>query len=330
MTLPIQPIITQNCFCAFIETILGNNRLDGECHLASGGFTPDTGKNVDEWDDSNVALTARVPLIKDKREVEFVSRLHGDIFNSHLYLPNGLDLAININLNSDNFILMTGETTPNCQFFLKDVTLYTDIVHINPAVLAAQARTFQDHNAIIPMQHAEVQSFTAAPGARFVALDNVFTGRLPAVVVVGMVPNAAFAGDLKKNPLCFKHLNLDYITLSVNGVQHRIGPLDFEANTHVLAYHNMLKAAGLLEQTEAPLISLDRYRHGYCLFAFDISAEGVGVGSPTHSSLQGVGNVRIEASFNTALAEATTFIIYSVKEGAAVEMDKNRSVYVSL
>lgn len=314
---------------AFIETLLGNNKLDTDCHLASSGFAVDVGEKVDVYHSSNTSLTSRNALISDKKEVEFISRLHGDLFNSHLYLPNGIDLAVNINLNSDLFILMSDEAAPNCQFYLRDVTLYTEICHINPAILAAQAKTFQDHNAIIPLQHVEVQTFTVAAGARHVALDNVFTGRLPSIIVIGMTPNAAFAGDLKKNPLCFKHLDIDHMTLSVNGVQHKVGPLDFDNNLNIMGYHDLLKATGLLDQSDAPLITLDRYRHGYCLFGFDLSAEGEGAGAGTHSSLQPVGNVRVEATFKNDLAAAITFIVYSVKEGGALEIDKNRSVFVS-
>lgn len=314
----------------FIETLLGNTKLETDCHLASSGFSVDTGNKVDEITAANTAMIARRELIKDKKEVEYISRLHGDLFNTHLYLPNGLDLTVNLNLNRDEFILMSGEADPECSFRLKDVTLYTEICHINPAVLAAHAKTFQDHNAIIPMQHVEVQSVTIAPGSRVVAIDNIFTGRLPSVIIIGMTPNSAYAGSFKWNPLCFKHLDLTYMTVSINGVQHRLGPLNFNNNLHVMGYHQMLKATGLLDQSDAPLISLDRYLHGYALFAYDFSAEGEGAGAGTHSSLQPVGNVRIEASFNTALSEAITFIVYSVREGAAIEIDKNRSVYVTL
>jgi hypothetical protein len=198
--------------------------------------------------------------------------------------------------------------------------------------MTGQARAFQDHNAIIPIQHCEVQAITVAKGQRFVSLDNVFSGRLPSLILVAMVDNTAYAGDMKSNPLCFKHYSLTDLIVSVNGTQHKIGPLNFDAasNLHVLGYHQLLKATGLLYQTESPIISLDRFKHGACLLAVDLSAEGASSGQGTHSSLAPVGNVRIEANFAAALPDAVSFIVYSLRDGGVIEIDKNRSVYVAL
>lgn len=321
-----------HAYRAYIESLLSCNKLDAECHLASAGFGVDGGKKVNEFDTANNALVERSKMVNKGKSVEFISKLHGDVFNSNLYLPNGIDLAVNINLNGSAFTLITSETTPDASLRILDCGLYTEICHINPAVMTAQARAFQEHNAIFPLQHAQVQAVTVAKGQRFVNIDNIFSGRLPSLILVALTDNTAFAGDMKTNPLCFKHYNLTDITISVNGIQHKIGPLDFseDSNSHVMGYHQLLKATGLLYQSEAPILTLDRYKHGCCLFAADLSAEGSSAANGTHSSLSPVGNVRIEANFSTALSDAVTFIIYSVREGGVLEIDRNRSVFVSL
>lgn len=328
-------VVTRNAdnyaYRAFLECVLTNDKLDAECHMRSSGFIIDEGEKVDSFDPTtNPAHKKRAAEINKSKKVEVIARLHADVFNSHLFYPNGLDLEVNVTLNTDQFVLLTNDTTPDAVLKLSECSLFTEICHINPAVLTAHARAFQNDNATYPLQHVEVQTLTVPKGQRYLMLDNVFSGKLPNLIIVGMVDNNAYAGDMTSNPLCFKHYSLKDITFSLNGIPYKTGPLDFESNAHVMGYHQLLEATGLLHNTQPSVLTLDRYKHGLCLFAADLSAEGQGFSNGTHSSVQPVGNVRIEANFEKAPTEAITFVIYSIRDGGAIEIDKNRNVFVGL
>ena len=47
--------------------------------------------------------------------------------------------------------------------------------------------------------------------------DNIFHGKVPSKVIIGMVFNVAYSGDLSKNPYNVKHMNATYLEVSVDG-----------------------------------------------------------------------------------------------------------------
>jgi hypothetical protein len=331
--------ITRNssnyAYRAYIEALLTCNTADLGSSLAAAGFYLDTGAGTEitGFDKTkNLGLAKRLELIKESKECEFIARLHTDIGNSHRYLPNGIDLAINFDLNPDHFVLMggTGVTAADATVSLIDATLMTEICHLNPAVQNAIERVLQSHNAIIPIQTREVHAINLPANQTSYSVDNLITGKLGSVHLFMLTANSSFAGKISENPLAFIHQSLININVVVNGVQHAIGPFDFATNlNYVRGYHSLLRAAGLVAHGESPLVTLDNYKDGYAIFGIDLSAEGTAASLGSHSSTQKVGNLRLELLFTTAPASPLTLLVYSLQDGGSVEIDKIRNIYVS-
>lgn len=331
-------VITRNTdnypYRAYLEALLGSNENDAACHLAAGGFYIDTGKGkeITEYDEAkNLGLASRLAWAGTGSEVEVISRLCTDIGRSRLYVPSGLDLHINLNLAPDPFILMAPSTTTasDVVFSLVDATLYTEIVYVSELSETGIERTLLDRNAIYPLQNIEVHSVNVSANQKHVSIDNLFTGKLPSVLLVAIVENDVQAGNMAKNSFVFRHFGLTNLNIYVNGTQHALGPFDFEKGNCVLGYHSMLKAAGLLFHGESPMVTLERYRNGFSLFGFDLSPEGCAASHGTHTSVPRVGSIRLEALFSKAPTVPTTFLIYSNREGGSIEFDKMRNVYLS-
>ncbi len=49
--------------------------------------------------------------------------------------------------------------------------------------------------------------------------ENIFLGMLPKSIILAMTENAAFSGAYDKNPVAFKHFNLEFLALYRDGVQ---------------------------------------------------------------------------------------------------------------
>lgn len=317
---------------AYLEACLTSDHLDIDCQLAAAGFTEDTGTTIDVYHADNKGLKSRIDMLAGGKDVEVIGRLHTDIGNSNLYLPNGLDLSIVLNLNDTDFMVFAKAKEAEAVVKILDCTLFTEICHINPAVLSAHARAFQNHNAIYPIQHVEVNTVQIPKDITSWNIDNVYNGTLPSVLLVGFVDNSAMAGSQEENPLCLRHYSLQTLNVVVNGVIHQIGPLDFSEiirNKFIRGYHSLLKATGLLTNGQSPLIKLKDYAYGKTLLGIDLSPEGSAATHGTHSSMQRTGNMRLEVLFKTALTKAATLITYSLHEGASIEIDKYRNVFVS-
>ena len=51
-----------------------------------------------------------------------------------------------------------------------------------------------------------------------ISIDNVFTGALPNLVIVGLVRDADHAGGYQRNPLNFQNFGVNRIDLKRNGI----------------------------------------------------------------------------------------------------------------
>ena len=70
----------------------------------------DGGDNVEADSTTNSGFNARLDLFKGAQLVCTVGNIHTDICRTELFLPNGLDLDVVINLQNDDFILMSKAT----------------------------------------------------------------------------------------------------------------------------------------------------------------------------------------------------------------------------
>ena len=113
-------------------------------------------------------------------------------------------------------------------------------------------------------------------GATTVELDNIITGPLPTVVIVGHIDNQDLARSRLTNSLCFKHYSLTDLTCRVNGRPYIIAAMDYERVTKVYnpGYQSLLCATGLIRSNESCLIDYTRYPHGFALYGLDLSADG--------------------------------------------------------
>ena len=62
-------------------------------------------------------------------------------------------------------------------------------------------------------------------GTRVSNQEILFLGTLPKSIVIGMVDSDAFTGAYNKNPFAFKHYDLEFLAVYVDGQQYPSKPL---------------------------------------------------------------------------------------------------------
>ena len=100
---------------------------------------------------------------------------------------------------------------------ITEVMLKAAMVGIHPDILKSHACTLKDKPAIYPFNRADVKTFAVPKGQYNINQDEIFEGKIPNRLVLGMVSADAYAGDLTKNPFNFKHYNFDFMCLYANG-----------------------------------------------------------------------------------------------------------------
>ena len=154
--------------------------------------------------------------------------------------------------------------------------------------------------------------------------ENLFLGKIPKRVFVGIVDSDAYNGDATKNPFNFKHHNVNFLALNLDG--HSIPEVpftpDFAYARYVRCFESLFSGTGKLYQDEGNQIDRSEYSQGYALYWFDLTPD---LSDGEHFHLVTKGNLRLEIKFSTALAASVNVVVYAEFDNL-VEIEKNRNV----
>ncbi|XP_053873628.1 uncharacterized protein F54H12.2-like [Malaclemys terrapin pileata] len=197
-------------------------------------------------------------------------------------------------------------------------------VRVAPGVRLGHAEALLTANAKYPMDHVGMKVFSIPTGSRVSNQENLFLGQLPKMLVLGFVDNDAFSGSYAKNPFHFKHYDINFVALYVDGEEIPTKPLqpDFEAGCCVREYMNLVQTAGKYMKDRSLLIDHEEFAQGYTLFAFDLSPDQE---CADHYSLIKTGNLRAEVRFGKALTVTINMIVYGVFDNV-IEINQRRNV----
>ena len=171
---------------------------------------------------------------------------------------------------------------------------------------------------LYPLLKTEVKTFAVGKGQYNVNLDDIYQGKIPNRLILGMLSADAYAGDLTKNPFNFKHYNFDFICLYANGrsVPSKALQPKFASNNYVEAFQTLFTGMELDSKYAGLQCSCLDYAKGYTLVVFDLSSE------VTDAAIQ------LEIRFASALPEAINVILYASFPGE-IKIDQARSIQVT-
>ena len=315
---------------AYIETALNYGYDARRSHLSCGVWSADLTGQMDDCQEANEGLKERRLLTSKSQECEMLGHLHLDMCNQSKYLINGVELRFKFIRTKDKFSIMAFENEYKVR--IHDVNLWVRRCKVSPTVLLAHNSAIQSATVKYPITRVDVKTFTLPSGIRNKTLDNVFLGQVPKRIIVGMVTNAAYNGDYKKNPYNFQHFKTNFFSIYVDGEQIPAKPLQpkYEGadnkGKYVMAYHSLFSGSGIHFRDSGILISRKDYDAGYCLMAFDLTPD-LSASDSTHWNLVRNGSVRIELGFDDALAETVNFLVYAEFDNV-IEIDRHRNVNV--
>ena len=275
----------------------------------------------------NQGLIKRNKLAKASAFIDMVGPIYSDIFQMPRYLLNEVDVHVKLFQNKDSFRLMSSVAGKKYKVVISEVILKAAMVGIHPDILKVHARALEDRPALYPFLKTEMKTFAVAKGQYSTHLDNIYQGRIPNRLILGMVSSDAYSGDLTKNPFNFKHYNFDFMCLYANGqsVPSKALQPKFSSNNYVEAYQTLFTGMEL-DGKDAGL-GCDHYDYakGYTLVVFDLSSE------VTDAAVQTVhkqGNLQLEIRFASALPEAINVILYASFPGE-IRIDQARTIQLT-
>ena len=313
---------------AYIETLLSHGGDAQQSRLTTSMWYKDKAGYHDAAANmaSNPGLNTRRSIMSDSKSVEMIGRLHIDFCHQPRYLINGIDVKLRLVRSKNEFALMaSGDDMFKIQ--ITEACLYVRKCQLSPSVLLHHAKALETTNVKYPIQRVETKVFSIPSGNLSATQENLFLGQLPRRIIIGMVDTDAYNGSYVKSPFNFKHNNLNFLALFIDGKQVPAKPLqpNFDVTTgtqYTRCYQTLFEGTGRVDDDAGNTIPLSDYPLGFTLYAFDLTPD---LCDGDHLNLRKKGNLRLEMQFSTALTAASNVVVYAEFENL-VEVDKSRNI----
>lgn len=314
---------------AYITNLLNYGEGAKKSHLQSCMFYMDTPGDMESFEKSettiaNKGLAARKQLvIKGKGQVELLTRLHSDFFNSDRFLLNNIRMKVTLTRNKPAFYMMM-KNGEDIECVISKAELLVRRVRVNPQIMYAHSLALQKSTAKYPIKRSMVVPYTIGSGLLEFKTPNLASTILPQRIIVGLVDHHAFTGDYSLNPFNFQTFNLRKLQLSLNS-NNIVYPngldFDFDTDSYVQGYQSLFEDTGFVEITGNG-IDRQAYARGYTLVNFDLSPD---LCCGEHLNVKKSGDLVLTVSFKQPLTQAVTLIVYSEFENL-IEIDESRVV----
>nr|XP_042911559.1 uncharacterized protein F54H12.2 [Parasteatoda tepidariorum] len=293
--------------------------------LTSECFYKDTAGHLDETDPSkeNEGLKKRSSMIAKGKVLEMIGNLHCDLFYQDRLLLNMIDLKLKLIRNKPEFCLISPENA-KYQIAIEHASLFVRKVKVSPGVLLGHAKALEKTTAKYPIDRVLCKMYSIPAGSFSFSQDNVFLGQLPKRLVLACVDNDAFNGTYTTNPFNFKHNDVNFIGVYVDGnpVCHKPLTPNYEDDQYIRSYNSLLLGSERLSSNKGIYINRDEFSKGYTLYSFDLSPD---LCDGSYLNLIRQGNLRIELKFSKPLPKTISLFVYS-EFNSIIEVTKSRSV----
>ncbi|GFU93727.1 uncharacterized protein F54H12.2 [Trichonephila clavipes] len=260
---------------SYIETLLNHGYDSKTSQLTAELF----------YKDSDDGLKKRTEFFKESATVDMIGCIHSDLFHQDRLLLNLVDLKIKLIRSKPEFCLQGSE---GFKVVLDHVSLFIRKVRVNPGVILGHAKALEKQAQNIPLTEPNAKK-----------------------TFVGCVDNEAFHGAFSKSPYEFKHFNLNFIGVYVDGqpVPHNPLELDFSKDQYIRAYQTLFVGTDRMGQDRGIFISRKEFKDSNTLFGFNLSPDLCSSGE--HLSLIKHSNLRLELKFSKSLEQTVCVIVFA-------------------
>ena len=336
---------------AYLETLLNYDRQDGKTVLKPQGWynaldfpTELTENNTNTEGEGHEAFQAlssnqqtSVKLMKAEQSnytdgKRHVLRFtpHIEVFHLNKLLVPGVQIGIQMYFNSPNLFLNGVNVAGRLTHENVKVRMYLCQVRLNPSVYRELMTKMNVNRSIVayPTVRSEIRTFNMQGNQQRYECNNLFQGRIPNRVIVGLVHSDAFNGNVARDPFCFQKFGVSNIRQLVRGEEYPYETLELVHNNStqdLRGYYRFLQATGCLCKHQGNMVRSEDWGQGKncTLFVFDNAANGC-LDSPVLNPKQS-GELQIVLNFGAPPGNNITVILYGEFENL-LEIDKNKAV----
>ena len=218
-----------------------------------------------------------------------------DISTLDMYLLDGVDVRIRLELANRSWIIKTDTGGSNINSYMRKVKLWVDRVtpHYNALTALNESLNMKPLEYIF---HKTLhKTYVIGMGESSIMIDQPFGSCIPEKLTMIIVDMDAFSGSYNQNGLYFKHANLSNMHITINGSSVYNINTSFPHH-YSQSYYETQKTLGLDNNN---LITYDTYNKGRAVFCFNFVNENVQDTLPVEISASLRLNLKFEQSVNT-------------------------------
>ncbi|GBN49654.1 hypothetical protein AVEN_160545-1 [Araneus ventricosus] len=206
------------------------------------------GCQLDETDpaDDNKDLKKRVSFIEKSKVLDMIGKLHCDIFSQDRLLRNLVDLKVKLIRSKPEFCLIA-PANGNYKLIIEHASLFVHKVKVSPDVLLGHKKALQSTSVRYPIDRILSKMYSISNGSFSFSQDNVFLGQMPRLLIITCVHNDTFNRTYSSNPFHFKHNNLNFLGVYVDGnpISSKALEPDYSNGLSIRAFNSLLLRVGI-------------------------------------------------------------------------------------
>ena len=143
--------------------------------------------------------------------------------------------------------------------------------------------------------------------------DSLFLGQLPKRIVLGLVDNRAFNGDISLNPHKRSTLQFNLFNSSLGRTTSSVGPVAtiiFRIEIYNCILHPIYWRGDIISSDTGNTIGREQFVNGHALYCFDLTPY-LSISCGHHFSVTKSGNLRLELAFEVMLSITGNVLVYS-------------------
>jgi hypothetical protein len=257
---------------------------------------------------------------------EFYGKLNCGMFQQDRLLIPGVEFHLQLERNKDTIAIFTPLPNFKPKVVIKDVKLHLLAVNVNPAIRQHhELQLARGLPAIYDFNKVEIDTIIVNQNTTNDWKDNLFHGRVPKFMVMGMLSSTAFHGDYAQNPFNFKHFNIKSLLLTRDDetVPYERFEPDFRTGNCLKEFMSLYQSNDLLGKNRVLPINFEEFKNGYTFFQWNLSDNMKGVNSAPYQRA----NLKLDFAFDGATAEPMVMVLYGIFE-STVQVFGNDQVFV--
>jgi hypothetical protein len=300
------------------------------------GWVKDTAGSMEEMNATNEGWAERRKGFHDdgSHSIELVGKISSALFFQPKVIPTQISMRVLLKMNSPDVYMMYADNTSGSgekfDVQLEEAMLMVQKITVVPGLRQAYNDLLLEDNAIPYFLNTPyVTHYGIEKTVSQYVKDNLFQGRMPIRIILGMVATEAFHGRSDLNPFNFQDFGLNEVCLYMDGMPYPRPPIkmDVAEERTSEAYHHFLSSLNGVYSRIVPNVTQEEYRHGYFLISYNMAPDQF-IGSVHPSTLLNAhSNIRLEMRFKQPLRESVTLLVYYEYEHV-MEIHKDRRVTV--